>query len=69
MAESQDGQEFGDKMLYAIKHSTTLDRIIAFPNIFGENWPTNCLLVLCAWMYMYVCRREADKDRLKCMRH
>lgn len=68
MAEPQAGQGFGDRRFMLSGIQQALDKILAFLKTFGESHPTNCLLVLCAWMYMYVCRGETDKGRLKCMR-
>lgn len=69
MAGPQDGQGFGNRCYILSGIYQALGAIVAFPSTSGESWAGNCLLALCVWMYMYVCKGEADKDRLKCTRH
>lgn len=69
MVEPQDGQGFGDRCFMLSGIQQALDKALAFLKTFGDSHPSNCLLVLCVWRYMYVCREGTDKGRLKCMRH
>lgn len=55
MVEPQDGQGFGDRCFMLSGIQQALDTALAFLKTFGDSHPTNCLLVLYVWMYMYVC--------------